>query len=138
MCVIIAAPQYISFTVCLAIAHYGYDQFADILFIHKLQHTFYIFITDLDHGPFSISLRSTNCRLQPGLFYTVEKCKNLVILFLRKRIIFMIVAMGAFQRNTQHGLTKSIGTVGYIAYTVLLINYTALLGYFVVTVKACG
>ena len=68
--------------------------------------------------------------------HLVEKSKSAVIIFLRDRIVFMVMAFGTFKGECQESFAKSVGPVSYIFDPVFFIDHTAFLGDFVVPVES--
>ena len=74
--------------------------------------------------------------VEPFVAERIEECERAEIILLRDRVELVVVALGAGEREPEHGFAESFDAVGVIVGEVLLGNRAALVGDHVVALKS--
>ena len=76
-------------------------------------------------------------RVETALVNAVKEGKKAVVVLLSDRVIFMVVAPGALNRQTEERCAGSMDAVSDVLNAIFLFNTSSLVGLAVVTVKSC-
>ncbi len=117
------------------IPHHRHDQFAGIGFINEPQDGIDFVVGDLHPWILRIGFRTSDHGFDAHFPDIIKEGVKLIVFLDREGIIFMIVAMGAFQGHAQQSLPEEVSPVGDIAAPVFLGDDAAFLRDLVIAVE---
>ena len=133
MRIIISTIQNISRTHLRGVLHHHDHYFCRIFFVDKFQNRIYVFSRDFH--VWWVGKRSINCSKKSLFWHLIKESESPIIIFLRNRVVFMVVTMGTLKSKCQERFSESICAVGHIFNAVFFINYAPFLRDFMVSVK---